>query len=385
MMQRPTFAAGPGRAGLGLCPSTALTIFAILVTACSSSGGGATAAAPPPSSKTDGEYKADVTAGIQSVIGAQLDALGKAVVDLQQAAPTPTGRGWDEARDAAAMTAMRDAWRRARVAYEHIEGAVAPIFPDIDAAIDARYDDFMATLATAGGDSYLFDDQGVTGMHAVERVLFSKTTPKAVVDFEKVLPGYRVAAYPATEQEAADFKNRLCARLVKDSRTLADQWRPAKIDLATAFAGLIALMNEQREKVNKAATGEEESRYAQITLADIQGNLEGTIVVYDVFAPWIVSKHDLDEAKVGPARDREIRAGIEALKVAYAVTPGDAIPAPPATWSAQAPSASDLQTPFGQLYASVKLQVDPNRAGSVVHEMNVAADALGFQRFKAQP
>jgi iron uptake system component EfeO len=339
--------------------------------------------AGPGPTKTDAEYKADITAGMQTVIGQQLEVLDQAVGDLQNAAPTPTGRGWDEAQDAQALAAMKEAWRRARVAYEHVEGAVAPIFPDIDAAIDARYDDFMSTLASAGGDSYLFDDQGVTGMHAVERVLFLKSTPKAVVEFEKVLPGYEAAAYPATEQEAADFKNKLCARLVKDTKTLVEQWRPAKIDIATAFAGLVALMNEQREKVNKAATGEEESRYAQLTLADIHANLEGTITAYDVFAPWIVAKPDADPRKDGAGRDREIRAGFDALKVAYAVNPGDGIPAPPATWSSQTPAAADLQTPFGQLYSSVKLAVDPNRAGSVVHEMNVAADALGFTRFKA--
>ena len=335
--------------------------------------------------KTDAEFKSDVTTGIQQLIAVQLDALQKAAVDLQNAAPTPSGRGWDDAMDAQALAAMKDAWRRARLAYEHVEGAVAPLFPDIDTSIDARYDDFMATLASVGGDSYLFDDQGVTGMHAVERILYVETTPAKVVEFEKVLPGYKPAAYPATAAEAADFKTKLCARFVTDANTLVDQWKPAKIDLATAYAGLVALMNEQREKVNKAATGQEESRYAQLTLADIHANLEGSRTAYDVFAPWIVAKPSSDPTKDGPTRDKLIHTGFDALAVAYNANPGDAIPQPPATWSSINPTADDLATPFGKLYTSVKQAVDPNVAGSVVHEMNAAADALDFPRFKAMP
>ena len=48
--------------------------------------------------------------------------------------------------DAAAIAAMKDAWKRRRIAYEHVEGATAPIFPDVDVSMDARYDDFLAML-----------------------------------------------------------------------------------------------------------------------------------------------------------------------------------------------------------------------------------------------
>jgi iron uptake system component EfeO len=352
--------------------SCALVVAASALGCSSSSDDGG---APP---KTDDQYEADVTSGIQRLIAAELVTLNESVAALQSAAPTPSGRGWDPAADAQAIATMKDAWRRARIAYEHVEGAVAPIFPDVDAAIDARYDDFLSELASVGGDAYLFDDQGVTGMHAVERILYVDTTPGFVVEFEKVLPGYRPAAYPATEQEAADFKNLLCARLVRDTKTLVDQWGPAKIDIATAYSGLVSLMTEQREKVNKAATGEEESRYAQLTLADIHANLEGTTAAYDLFQPWIV-------AKGGSAHDANIEAGFGRLKTAYDANPGDAIPRPPPTWSAEQPSEADLQTPFGQLYTVVRAEADANRAGSIVSEMNAAADLLGFRRFGAGP
>lgn len=355
---------------------------ALVLGACSSSSSSGAPTDMP--TKTDAEYKADVTTGIQQVIAVQLAELLKASQDLQAAAPTPAGRGWDDTMDAAAITSMKAAWRRARLAYEHVEGAVAPIFPDIDTSIDARYDDFLSTLASSGGDKYLFDDQGVTGMHAVERILYSKTTPATVVTFEKALPGYQPQAYPTTAAEAADFKNKLCAKLIADAKTLVDQWAPAKIDLATAFAGLVSLMNEQQEKVNKAATGEEESRYSQLTLADLKANLEGTRAAYDIFKPWVLSKTNADTTKDGPAHDKDIQAGFGTLDTAYAASTGDAIPQVPATWSSENPSPSDLTTPFGKLYATVKQAVDPNRSGSVVFAMNAVADNLGFPRFQAK-
>jgi iron uptake system component EfeO len=339
----------------------AFVALSLALLACSSNSP-APAAAPgtPGVTKTDDEFKAEITTSMQQTFLGELQTLHNAAIEMQSAAPATTGRGWDPVQDAAAITTMKAAWRRARIAYEHIEGAVAPLFPDVDAAIDARYDGFLAQLASVGGDTNLFDDH---------------TTPPYVVDFEKVLPGYKAAARPSTEQEAADFKNKLCTRLVTDTKTLVEQWTPAKIDIATAYAGLVALMTEQREKVNKAATGEEESRYAQLTLADIHGNLDGTRTAYALFEPWVL-------AKGGDAQSKAIKAGFDALQVAYDANTGDAIPQPPPTWSGEQPSAADLMSPFGKLYTSVRAAADPNVPTSIVAEMNSAADLLGFKRFK---
>ena len=64
----------------------------------------------------------------------------------------PHARGSRLGRDRGrgAIAAMTAAWVRARTAYEHIEGALAPLFPDLDAAIDARYDDFLDGARGAG-------------------------------------------------------------------------------------------------------------------------------------------------------------------------------------------------------------------------------------------
>ncbi len=361
-------------------PVTAI-LCAIFVAACSSSTEGNGPVTPAPTGTTppvttppldDTAQKNKAVQGMHDVLLADVQALAQATAELQAAAPTPTGRGWDKT-DADAIAAMRASWLKARTAYEHIEGALAPLFPDIDVSIDARYDDFLADLVAKGGDPYLFDDQGVTGMHAVERILFSDNIPERVVTFEKALTGYVPAAVPATQAEAADFKNKLCAKLVADTKRLLSEWTPAKIDVRIAYAGLTSLVAEQQEKVKKASTGEEESRYAQRTMGDLRDNLEGTKKVYAVFQPWITSK-----ASPAADLDKSILAGLASLDAAYKSVNGEAIPEPPATWSAENPSAADLATPFGKLYSSVLKQSDPANTDSVVSKLDAAGLLLGF-------
>src|SRR5262245_60805146 len=112
--------------------TTALLAISLAALACSSDddAGGA----------DDAAYQQDVVSGMHSTLLTDVEALHDAAVDLKAAAPTPTGRGWDRTQDAAAINAMTQAWLRARAAYERTEGALAPLFPDIDAAIDARYE-----------------------------------------------------------------------------------------------------------------------------------------------------------------------------------------------------------------------------------------------------
>jgi iron uptake system component EfeO len=354
---------------------------AVLVFAGAAAAACACSSNSPEASKTDAQYQAEVVRGMHQELVTDLTALASASQDLRDTAPTPSGRGWDEAADAAALTAMREAWHRARSAYERVEGAIAPLFPDVDAMIDARYDDFLVELGP-GGDTNLFDDVGVTGMHGVERILYSKSTPARVIEFESALPGYVPASFPASETEAADFKNKLCTKLATDTQGLQQAWSAASnFDLAGAFAGLIALMSEQREKVDKASTNEEESRYAQNTMRDIRDNLAGTRAAYAHFQPWIRSKtgpEAADSSESGAALDERIMAGFATLDVLYSAIPGDAIPETPADFSAENPSAENLATPFGQLYVGVRDAVDPDRPASVVHELNKAAVLLGF-------
>jgi iron uptake system component EfeO len=274
--------------------------------------------------------------------------------------------------DAAAITAMKAAWIKARQGYERTEGALAPIFPDVDFSIDARYDDFLIDAAGAV-DTDAFDGAGVTGMHAIERILYSATIPAHVLEFEMTLDGYTAPAFPATEAEAAEFKTGLCAKLVEDADALRDQWAGASnYDLGAAYSGLVGLMNEQKEKVNKAASSEEESRYSQRTLADLRDNLGGSKNVYAIFQPWILSKDG------GAQIDADVLAGFAKLDALYGAIDGDFIPQPPATWSSEDPTPADQASDFGKLYIGVRAAVDPNTDGSVVDRLNEAAVLMGL-------
>jgi iron uptake system component EfeO len=331
--------------------------------------------------RTDAQYQRDVVKGMHDELLGGLSDLVTAARDLQSAAPVTSGRGWDSVKDATAISAMKGAWGRARSAYEHIEGAIAPLFPDVDTAIDARYDGFLAVLSP-NGDTDPFDAQGVTGMHAIERILYSDVTPQRVVQFESTLLGYVPAAFPATESESNEFRNQLCAKFVSDTQQLRDTWQTvSNYDLDAAFQGLIALMNEQREKVDKAATNEEESRYSQTTLHDLRDNLAGTRQVYAHFKPWLRSKAGgvgPDAASDGVSIDTNIESGFQALDALYSAVPGNAIPETPATWSSENPTPTDAATAFGKLYIGVRDAIDPNRPGSVVSEMDEAATLLGL-------
>lgn len=295
-----------------------------------------------------------------------------AASELQKAAPTPSGRGWSAAEDAEAIRQMKEAWGRGREAYELVEGAVAPLFPESDTATDARYDDFMTVLG-ASGDPYAFDAQGVVGVHAIERVLWADSVPKETIEFENGIPGYKPPAFPATEAEARDFKEKHAAQLVSDIEQLERELKPLELDIAFAFRGLIDLTAEQLEKVDRASTGREESRYAQTTLRDLRANREGCLAAYRIFRPWLLARGRGD-------LDAQVLAGFERLKQSYDAIPGTAIPRPPAAWSSIEPLPEHFTTPFGKLFKVVSHETDDKQAGSLSSTLMAVADALGLPK-----
>jgi iron uptake system component EfeO len=306
--------------------------------------------------------------GTKDFIQHNLDALAEAAEALQRAAPAGGPNGWDPSADRAGIDAMKLHWREARVAYESIEGAIAVLFPDLDVSTDQRYDGFIAIAA----DDQLFDGAGVTGIHAIERIVWSDSIPPTVVAFESALSGYQPARFPQTQAEAQAFKSELCRRLVDDVHTMRDEFEPLALDPAAAYRGIIGSMGEQVEKADKAATGEEESRYAQYTLADMRTNVDAGIAIYRVFQPW------LRATAGGEAADAEIAAGFARLQAGYAALSGDALPPVPSGWSSTAPTGADLATPFGQLYQLLRREADPTTSDSLVSAMNRSADLLGI-------
>lgn len=308
------------------------------------------------------------TQGTKDTIARELTALTTAARALQAAAPAPDADGWSHANDAAAIAQMQAEWRRMRVAYERIEGAIAVLFPETDVAIDERYDGFISERA----DSNLFDGQGVTGMHAVERILWSNAISQRVQTFEAGLPNMpQPARTPSTMSEATAFRDELVARLIRDCEDMERQFRPLALDNATAFRGVIGSMQEQVEKLNKAATSEEESRYAQNTLGDMRANLEGARATFDAFRPWIESTNDRAVAAL-------IQARLDAVDAAYRALPGDSLPAVPEGFNPTTPSAEHLATPYGQLRTLLVTETDPMQSGSLVALMERAATAMGI-------
>src|SRR3954471_3515712 len=79
--------------------------------------------------KTDSDFRAEVAASMHAALTKNLTDMVQATRELQAAAPI---RGWSVVSDAAAIGRMRDAWRRTRVAWEQIEGAIAPMFDYLD-------------------------------------------------------------------------------------------------------------------------------------------------------------------------------------------------------------------------------------------------------------
>lgn len=317
------------------------------------------------SNGSDSDYETQATLDVKKYVGAEVAKLTAAAEAIQKAAPDADDDGWNAKDDAEAVENMRKSWKQARTAYERIEGSIAVLFSGLDVSTDERYDGFIETAP----DENLFDDQGVVGVHAIERILWSDSTPERVVKFEKALDGYKEAAFPKTKEEADEFKNKLCARLVTDTRKMRDDFGTVALDTTSAFRGMIASVQEQSEKTNKAASGEDESRYAQNTLADMRANLEGARAVFGAFRPWI------DEAGNDSGL---INKEFDSLDAAYSAVKSDALPEVPAGFNPDDPKDQDLDTPYGKLWKLLVEKTDDTNPDSLVSIMGKAADKMGI-------
>ena len=310
--------------------------------------------------------------GVKNYVNQQLIDLHDATVALQAAAPDADADGWNATDDAAAVAAMKAQWKKARLSYERVEGAIAVLFPDLDESTDQRYDGFHES--TAFTDDNLFDGEGVTGVHAVERILFSDEIPDNVVAFEEGVVGARYVApsFPTTEQQADDFKNGLMQRLVDDTATMRDQFADVDLALEAAYRGVLGSVQEQFEKVRLAGDGSDESRYAQHTLADMRANLEGGLAIFESFDGMFDAKDGAEDVHDA------IHEAFERVDARYAALDGDAIPAVPATWNPDDPSADDAATAYGSLFLFLQQETNPADADSFVSVFNEGGDMLGI-------
>jgi iron uptake system component EfeO len=332
---------------------------------------------------TTANLKAQISSNMASTMASTLADLVDQAQAMQAAAPSTawtykTGASTDLTDDQ--WNAMANPWIKARADYEMVEGATAPIYPNIDTTIDGRVEDFgpSGNSPTLTSTSDMFGVSGMSGLHAAERILYVWSTPASVATYEEGLGYCPPQSYPTTDADAVEFKTILLAKIITDAQTLQAGWTASNIDIGGAFNGLIGLMNEQHEKTSLAGLHEEESRYSQHTMTDLRDNLTGTQNIYKLFQPWLVS------VSGGAAIDTQIQAGFTTLSSLYA-TPtyaGDAFPQPPSDWSEANPTAADLATPFGQLYQAVFSATDATQSGSIVFEMNAGATLLGLPPFE---
>ncbi len=326
------------------------------------------------SNKTDAQFQSEIVAAMHQLLLVDAQGLNKAALDLQAAAPD---NGWGNPAnpsDRAALAPMMEAWQRTRYYWERAESTFAEAFPSIDDAIDSRYEDLLK--ANGDQDADLLDGTGVTGMHAIERILYAPGPPDVAAS-EASLSGYQTAAWPADAQQAAAFKNGLCQKLVDDSKSLLDQMHTKPLDLPMVFTGLTGLMSAQAEKVGLAVLHQEESRYSQKTLVDLRFNLAGTKEIFALFVPWLATK------TYGGSLTMTASSALDGLDLTYSSVTGDSIPPPPSTWSSLSPTLDDQQSPFGKLFEAVVQDVDPNRSDSAVDAMNHVALALDLPLFVA--
>jgi iron uptake system component EfeO len=313
------------------------------------------------------DHEKDATLEVKDYVKGQLEELRSAAQALQKAAPEPDDDGWNADDDKKAVDAMRDAWSDARIAYERVEGSIAVLFPMYDISTDERYDGFIEEEA----DDDLFDGEGVTGVHAIERILWSNAIPERVVSFEKTLKNYSPAAFPSNEEQAEQYKSGLCQRLVDDADSMLEMFGPLGLQSSTAFRGMIGSMEEQSEKTTLAADGRDESRYAQHTLADMRANLEGARAVYGAFRPWVLSVN-------GAATTKQIDDGLDEVGDAYEEVDGVALPEVPEGFNPDDPSEADLASPYGKLWSLLNEVTDPNEDDSLVSRMGAAATEMGI-------
>lgn len=314
------------------------------------------------------EPEEQATRAVKAYVDRQVAELAQACEAICAAAPEPDADGWSIDGDRERVEAMRAAWRRARAAYERIEGAIAILFPETDQAIDGRYEHVVELRR----DDDPFDGAGFVGLHAIERILWSNSIPAPTVTFERALPGYAPPRTPASDIEARIFREGLCARLVRDVREMERALGPVALDHATAWRGIVGSIEEQAEKVLLARTGEDESRYAEHTLADMRANLAGGRAVLEAFAPMF-------EAHPEAAAQRgEIERRLAVIERAYAEIEGEGLPPVPDAFDPDAPCEAHLATPYGRLFALLSSESDPRREGSLAAILRSTGERMGI-------
>ena len=190
-------------------------------------------------------------------------------VDGQMTEMVASNKALYEAIESGDLATAQSLYMPARVQWERIE-PIAELFPDSDAVMDSRVDDFEQGPT----------DPKFTGWHRLEYLMF--------------------------EQKTLDGAKPFAARVVKDIDVLNTSIHGITIDAATMINGSASLIEE-------AATGKitgEEERYAGTSLLTFASNVEGAKEIIDLNAGLLES--------VDPALYASIEKSFDAIDAGLA-------------------------------------------------------------------
>ena len=170
------------------------------------------------------------------------------------------------------LDAARASFGQVRTFYERVE-PVASSFPELDPAIDMRWDD------TEDGK------QPFTGFHRIERYLWPPQTPEIGDGPGQIAPG------DATNAKATDSPAHIAAvsdQLLADVTTLNKEVGKNDFTFETRqfVAGPQALIDE----IAATKVGGEEDRYSHTDLWDFAANVDGAETLIAEMQPMITAK-----------------------------------------------------------------------------------------------
>ena len=73
------------------------------------------------------DYETQAILDVKAIVATDIGNLKSAAEGIRDSMPTPDVDGWNATDDTSDVTAMREHWHDARVAYERIEGAIVGV------------------------------------------------------------------------------------------------------------------------------------------------------------------------------------------------------------------------------------------------------------------
>ncbi len=313
-----------------------------------------------------------VADGLKATIGTMLRRFSESLVTLR--ARAPRGREWQPSgADADAVKAMRAAWLDAHAAFVGLAGPVGELFPEQIPGLDRRWDVQLTDLGV-DPDFMPFDERGVTGLHAIERILWSDQISSAVSSYEMTRLGYRTPRFPGTAEEADAFVASLAGAVAQVGLEVNQQFSRLTPDAALGAAGISRLLANSFLKVDLGyVAGSEDSRYSGTTMLDLRSELAAARAIWNVLRDGL-SRRGAASEKLGG-----VDAGLARWTALLDEVKSKDFPVAPNLWDPGTPSPEHALTPYGMLFVGLRRELNKARPDSLVSALR---EALGSARSK---